>query len=307
MSDEKRFTKEEIEAAANTDLPSLLESLGYSVYRIGSYYTAKEMDSLRIKNRKTWFRYSEQVGGDAITFLQHFHGMSFSEAMEYLCGKDNTQKFSNAGVKSEEAARPVFALPKPYPTNRRVYAYLRKRDIAPQVINEFINAGLLYEEASHHNCVFVGKDAADNAVFASMRGTMDLDGKGFKGGVTGSDKNIAFRTPCDPSDTNMFVFEAPIDLMSFLTLDRSSGTNAVALCCLYDGPVDSYLRDYPHIKNITLCLDNDHWGLAAAERMKEKYSALGYMVGSATPREGKDWNECLQRRSKKSHERGWDR
>ena len=33
------------------------------------------MDSLRIKNRRTWFRYSEGVGGDAITFLQRFCGI----------------------------------------------------------------------------------------------------------------------------------------------------------------------------------------------------------------------------------------
>ncbi len=46
--------------------------LGYTVTRIGRYYSTKEMDSLRIKNRRTWYRYSERVGGDAITFLQHF-------------------------------------------------------------------------------------------------------------------------------------------------------------------------------------------------------------------------------------------
>ena len=64
-----------MEIARGTDLPDLLASLGYTVTRIGRYYSTKEMDSLRIKNRRTWFRYSEGVGGDAITFLQRFCGI----------------------------------------------------------------------------------------------------------------------------------------------------------------------------------------------------------------------------------------
>ena len=71
-----RFTEAELETARETDLPDLLTSLGYQVKRVGSYYTTKEMDSLRIKNRRTWFRYSENWGGDAISFLERFEGKS---------------------------------------------------------------------------------------------------------------------------------------------------------------------------------------------------------------------------------------
>ena len=67
-----RFTDTEMQIAKETDLPELLTHLGYQVRRIGRYHTTAEMDSLRIKNRRTWYRYSERVGGDAITFLQHF-------------------------------------------------------------------------------------------------------------------------------------------------------------------------------------------------------------------------------------------
>jgi hypothetical protein len=79
-----RFTDDEMEVARNTDLPDLLASLGYHITTKGRYHSTAEMDSLRIKNRRTWVRYSEQVGGDAITFLQHFHNMSFPDAVKYL-------------------------------------------------------------------------------------------------------------------------------------------------------------------------------------------------------------------------------
>ena len=80
----RHYTAAEIDAANDTDLPELLVSLGYQVKRVGSYYTTREMDSLRIRDRRTWFRYSESTGGDAIEFVRRFHGMSFPEAVRFL-------------------------------------------------------------------------------------------------------------------------------------------------------------------------------------------------------------------------------
>ena len=70
--------------AKETDLPDLLSHLGYQVRRLGSYHTTKEMDSIRIKDRRTWKRYSNGTGGDAITFLQEFCGKGFRDAVTYL-------------------------------------------------------------------------------------------------------------------------------------------------------------------------------------------------------------------------------
>ena len=52
----RRFTDAEMQIAKETDLPELLTHLGYQVRRIGRYHTTAEMDSLRIKDRRTWFR-----------------------------------------------------------------------------------------------------------------------------------------------------------------------------------------------------------------------------------------------------------
>ena len=295
-----RFSDEEIRIAKETDLPDLLASLGYTVKRVGSYYTTKEMDSLRIKNRRTWHRYSEKCGGDAIDFLQHFCGKSFPEAVNYLLAYHGGARYPRAPPAvppKKEEAKP-FSLPPPNADNRRVTAYLRKRGVAAQVIERFIKAGLLYEDAEHHNCVFAGRNKDGKAVFAAKRGTCDWNGASFRGGEPGSDKTVGFRLPCDPDSLRLFVFEAPIDLMSYCTLHRRVKRNAVALCCLYDGPVDTYLRENPHIRQIDLCLDADGPGRKAAEEMKEKYAGMGYAVSIHTPPRGKDWNEYLQLRQK---------
>lgn len=190
--------------------------------------------------------------------------------------------------------KPLFVLPTPNWDQRRVFAYLQKRGIAPQVIRDFIQAGLLYEDALHHNCVFVGREVGGQPRFASKRGTCDLYGPGFKGDVAGSDKSVAFPLPCDPNLDWVVVFEAPIDLMSFCTMHRAVTSNAVALCALYQGALDTYLKDYPHLKRIILCLDADGPGREAARKLTAEYERQGYQVSTRTPPLGKDWNEYLQ-------------
>lgn len=295
-----------MEIAKGTDLPDLLSHLGYQVRRVGSYYTTKEMDSIRIKNRRTWKRYSSGKGGDAITFLQEFCGKDFREAVNYLLEYNGNRARDSPTPRPkpvQQTEKPAFSLPIPNQDQRRVFAYLQKRGIAPQVIRGFIDSGLLYEDSLHHNCVFVGRDSSGKPVFASKRGTYDLNGSGFKGDVPGSNKNVAFRLPCDPTLNWVAVFEAPIDLMSFCTLHRQVRSNAVALCSLYQGPLDTYLQENPHLKQIVLCLDTDIWGKQAAERFQEEYAQKGYTVSIRTPAQGKDWNAYLQQRGQANERR----
>ena len=290
-----RFTDTEMQIARETDLPELLSHLGYQVKRVGRFHTTAEMDSLRIKDRRTWFRYSQNTGGDAITFLQQFCGKSFPEAVEYLLTFHGKARDAPLPQPKPNSPKQEFSLPPRNADDRRVFAYLRKRGIAAQVIRQFLNSGLLYEDAEHHNCVFVGKNSAGQVKYAGLRGTYDREGKGFRGDVTGSDKRVGFALPYDRSSDQVFVFEAPIDLMSYLTLHRNT-PNALALCGLYDGALQAYLTDHPQIKRIELCLDADEPGQKAAQQLQEKYQLQGYAVTVEKPRCGKDWNEYLQRK-----------
>ena len=290
-----RFSDEEMDIAKNTDLPDLLEHLGYRLRRVGRYYTTREMDSIRIKGRRTWKRYSNGIGGDAITFLQTFEGKGFREAVEYLLDFNGRARDSPRPAKPlPEEEKAEFVLPPPNRDTRRVFAYLRKRGIDPQVIQGFIAAGLLYEDEKYHNCVFVGRDSDGVPRFASKRGTYDKDGASFKRDVAGSDKKVAFPIPCHPAIPWVLVFEAPIDLMSFLTLHPQVCSNAVALCGVYQGGLDTYLANNPHLNHVVLCLDADGPGLEAAEKLRAEYEGRGLKVSTRAPPWGKDWNQYLQ-------------
>ena len=102
----RHFTASEIDAANDTDLPDLLASLGYQVRRVGSYYSTREMDSLRIKDRRIWFRNSENTGGDAIAFVRRFCGMSFPEAVRYLLAFNGYSVDSPAPIPRQRSRPP---------------------------------------------------------------------------------------------------------------------------------------------------------------------------------------------------------
>ncbi len=76
----------------------------------------------------------------------------------------------------------------------------------------FFSTGDIYEEAAHHNAVFVGRDESGIPRYAHQRGTAGS----FRLDVKGSDK--AFNFCYRGEGERLFVFEAPIDLLSFLCL-----------------------------------------------------------------------------------------
>lgn len=307
MKDNK-FSDQELEVAANTDIASLAESFGYTVDRKHRWGIIKEAQHIVIKENNRFYDNYKKVWGDAISFVQQHKNMSFPEAVQFLLEFNGQEKIQSEKVvpiviPNDRKTSADFALPEANEDCRKVFSYLRKRGIAYQVIKSFVDAGLLYEDKKHHNCVFVGKDTAGQSVFGYKRGTYDKDGVGFKGDVEGSNKDFAFRLPCNPDLNMVRVYEAPIDLMSDMTMRRFITSNCVALCCLGDGALETYLKENSHIKRIDLCLDNDKWGREAAERMKEKYEKSGYEVRDFTPAEGKDWNEYLQIKKEKKRER----
>ena len=299
----RRFTDTEMQTARETDLPELLTHLGYQVKRIGRYYTTAEMDSLRIKDRRTWFRYSQGIGGDAITFLQHFCNQSFPEAVEYLLtfqGRPRDAPVKTKPVTKQDKPPKEFALPPRNADDRRVFAYLRKRGIAAQVIRQFMNSGSLYEDAVHHNCVFVGRDHTGQAKYAGLRGTYDRDGKGFRGDVTGSDKHVGFALPYDRSSDQVFIFEAPIDLMSHASIAADfygrdwMQDHRISTGCLWNGAIDRYLEGHPQIKRLVFAVDNDYlardkngqlrnWGQLTAAKWMKAYTEKGYACAVHVP------------------------
>lgn len=304
-----RFTEEELAIAKSVDLCAVAESLGYTVKRIGKYHTLKEMDSIRIYNRSHWYRWSRQYdrgnnGGSQIDFLRVFCGMNVKDAVFWLLDfagyrriespvkQPLVHQVSQENRKAE--ARKPFILPEPAGDNSYLISYLnRERGISRTVIDMFLKAGLIYESRHYHNVVFRGNDKNGVTRFASMRGVFDKQGKPFKCDVAGNDKNFGFNVANDNS-TELVVFEAAIDLMSYVDIFTDYESNKLALGMLADAPLETFLREHPQITFIRFCLDGDEPGRKASLELMEKYYGLGYEVEDCPPPAGyKDYNEWL--------------
>ena len=277
MEERNSFTQEELAIAKSVDLTDVARHLGYTVRKVGNYHSLKEMDSIRIYNRKSWYRWSREYdkgenGGSQIDFLRVFAGMEVKEAVFWL--------LDFAGYRRCEEWKPK------------------------ETVDVFVKAGLIYEERSYHNIVFMGNDKAGNTHFASMRGVFDRDGKGFKCDVAGNDKNYGFNI-WNGESRELVVFEAAIDLMSYADIYSDFESNKLALGMVSDAPLVTFLQEHPQIETIKFCLDNDKAGRVATEALMQKYYELGYEVEDCPPPKNyKDYNKWLQEARKENLQMG---
>ena len=275
------YTKEQIDRANQTDLVSFLQAQGEQLERAGQEYRWKRHDSLTVRENR-WYRHSQSKGGGPIDFVMEFYGKSFLEAVEMLIGERG------------EAPPPVylqFRLPPKSPDNQTARNYLTAaRRIDEDVSGFFFSCGDLYEEAAHHNAVFVGRDESGIPRYAHQRGTVGS----FRLDVKGSDKTFNF---CYRGEgERLFVFEAPIDLLSFLCLFKREWQKQsyLSLGGVGEKARLRFLSDRPNIKTVYLCLDSDQAGNDACSRLVD-LTPEGLTVHRLVPL-FKDWNEVLQRK-----------
>ncbi len=307
-----RFTQEQIEQAKNTSMTELARYMGYTPVRIGKYMALKEMDSIRIYDDKSWYRWSDKTGGTPVDFLLKFGNYTFREAVETLLNLQGVRtEFVGKEIQvmqSKQSERMEFHLPEPADNFKRMFAYLMKtRNLSYEVVSYFVKKKLLYEEKEHHNCVFVGRDPEGIPRHATCRGTST--GMRFVGDVEGNNKNYVLHV-INPDSDEIKVFEAAIDCMSYMDLSGDYRSNKQVLGMTSDNPLEQTLKDHPHIRKISFCLDWDSAGRKAVHGddnhmgLLKKYKEMGYLVrdissihekylGVPENFNGKDWNELL--------------
>lgn len=298
MSVYVHFTDEQKQRANNVDLVAFLEMKGEKLIKSGREKRLASDHSITVQGNE-WYDHSAEKGGYAINFVKEFYGLSFPEAVTMLLGGEQGEVYRPASQKKQEPKKP-FALPNPNRDMRRVYAYLIKtRHIDRGVINHFAKAELLYESCEkskdgtkeYHNAVFVGLDEKGVPRHAHKRG-LYTQGVGFKGNVDGCDPRYSFHW-IGESD-RLYVFEAPIDLLSYITLHSQNWQQHSygALCGVGSQAMMWMLEQCPQLRQVLLCLDNDEAGHQASERMKQQLMEKGY-TAERFMSQGKDWNDDL--------------
>lgn len=280
------YTQAQIDKANAVDLEKFLRAQGETLVRSGKEYRWKAHDSLTVCGNK-WFRHSQSKGGLPVDFVMEFYGKSFPEAVQMLTGEPG-----EAQPEADSAPSPAFRLPLRNVTNANILNYLtQERKLSPSLVNFFIAAGDIYEDAAHHNVVFVGRDADGHPRYASSRGINEK----FRQDAAGAEKAFGFAHR--GTDKQLLVFEAPIDLLSFIELFPKNWQqhNYLSLGGVSGKALRQFLSERPDVERVFLCLDADKAGEDACKRL----AALLPDTVSVTRIQPcmKDWNDVLVHRA----------
>ena len=280
------YTQAQIDKANAVDLEKFLRAQGETLVRSGKEYRWKAHDSLIVCGNK-WFRHSQSKGGFPVDFVMEFYGKSFPEAVQMLTGEPG-----EAQPEAGPAPSPAFRLPLRNVTNANILNYLtQERKLSPSLVNFFIAAGDIYEDAAHHNVVFVGRDADGHPRYASSRGIQEK----FRQDAAGAEKAFGFAHR--GTDKQLLVFEAPIDLLSFIELFPKNWQqhNYLSLGGVSGKALRQFLSERPDVERVFLCLDADKAGEDACKRL----AALLPDTVSVTRIQPcmKDWNDVLVHRA----------
>ncbi len=315
------YTQEQIDRANQTNLEEYLRQKGECLRKTGCESvliykdSTGEHDSISVR-RNRWYDHKNMRGGYPLKFMQEFYGMSFRAAMkELLHGEEpgpgrKRNKENEKNVRQPEktvvqenqeriacpSEKTEFILPEKDRNMKRLFAYLlQKRFLSQSVVKCFVEQKILYQEKEHGNIVFVGTDREGVPKSACRKSTADRT-QDFRIAVAGSDCRYSFcwRGTSD----KLYVFEAAIDLMSFITLknDDWKSDSFLALNGLSPKPLYRFLADQRNIREIFLCLDHDAAGIETSEKLKDSLMEKGYAADFVTyccPIY-KDWNEQLK-------------
>ena len=287
---EKLFVSaEEKERVNNVNILDYLLSIGEPLKSEGNnFYRHEDHDSLVVNSRKNYFSWnSRNVSGNAVTYLMNVYNLSFQHAVKKI--NDDLGDNALSSFKKPEPSYPSeFNYDvKEVSSTENVYNYLvHDRKIDPDLVQAFIKC-LKKSSYSYKNVVFKWKEKGE-LIGANLQGTREIpeekrihaDRSYFKKVLptTKEATNSGFNFTRGYPD-KLYFFEAPIDLLSYLSLNRAKLTNCRLISM--DGlkqqtvfqTIKNTLKELKEngrdIKSITLCVDNDSAGKEFIDKLNQ--------------------------------------
>lgn len=292
-----RYTKEEIQRAKDTNLVALLLELNYPLKKITNReYALLSHDSCKISPTKGFYWHSRGVGGNAVDFFMTVEGMPFLDAVELILSHQGINFTTNCREVRQITERVPLILPTAHWNNERVIKYLTEiRMLDRDIVLYCIKKKLIYESADNHNAIFLGYDESGKAKYAFQRGTTT---KRYAGDVRGSNKDYGFFLGNDKG-TVLHLFESPIDLLSFLTLEKYQSRKCndayLSLSGVSLKAFDHFISHHSQIDTVYVRSDNDDAGHGIYKRLLRHCSEhrLDISILPAFP-ETKDYNDQLK-------------
>ena len=288
------YTQEQIDRANAVDILDYARSQGLEMKREGKDWRVKNYPGgfMITPEKNTWNWFVESKGGGVVQLCMFLEDKTWPEAIGTLLNEDMTPIRHAPDWKPAKEPPKEFILPERNDTNKHVYAYLTKtRGLDADIVKNMLDNGYIYEN-KYRSCVFVGRDTEGVPRHASVRST-NTSGNTYKKDVSGSQKKYSFSVPGTSGVLN--VFEAPIDALSYMSMQKQAGKlledSYLALGGVSDKALARYLADFPDIQRIRICTDGDEAGDRAAGNMMNTYGK-DYAMERIRPVH-KDFNEDL--------------
>lgn len=321
-------TKDEKDRANNVNLVNYLTSIGEPIVSSGrGYYRHKQHDSLVINEQKNFFSWNSQgVSGNAVTYLMNVHNMKFQDAVKKInhdIGHHNVTQFERK--EPEYLQEFVYNIKERTRADNVIDYLVNERKIDETLVQQLIQAGFIAEDV-YQNVVFKWKEN-NQIIGTNLQGTRSIpeakrlrpDREYFKKvlpttkAATFNGFNITKGIP-----VNLYFFESPIDLLSYMTIHRDNLKNCrlISMDGLKEQTVIATIKRTQEelktsgiaIQSITNCVDNDE----AGNKFVQKCSGIQYRniegklidIKGDLPEMPKgevkwDWNNELKRRVNK--------
>lgn len=305
----KYLTPEELAEVKKIDLLTYLFNYEPNelIRKSRNEYSTKSHSSLRISNG-LWTWWAKGIGGrSALDYLIKVEEMNFIEAALLLnnCITNDPPTMQKVNVRKQNKYHLKLPMKSQFPL--KMYQYLmNKRGIDKEIVDYYVEKNMIYEAEKDHSVIFVGYNNQGVPAFASKRST-DSD---ERRNLFGSDKRYSFNLQNNLSSI-LHIFESPIDLMSFQTMQKMNrkGWNNENYLSI-DGAtligknimesdipaaLEEFLMNHDNITDIILHLDNDRAGYETSEKIKY-HLGNRYEIEDKRPKKLKDINEVLLRK-----------
>lgn len=296
------LSKQEINDLKNISIVDFCEKNGITLSGNGNWKSLEEHDSCVIDvNNNSFIWNSKQKSGDIINFVEEYYNVDFKEATEILGAKKDVPyliKTYQNEVTIPKELKDISLLQNDLQEQnnmKHIYAYLNKtRKIDYAIVQEFVDKKLIAEDINR-NLIFktFDKEDKEKLIALSKKGT-SVKPYQF---ISPHSENVGFRFATSDTVKTLYVYEAPIDLMSHYEMNKEKliKDNAllVAMTGLKSNAVLNNIKEYDPEK-IIFCVDNDTAGKDFIEKMRSILPEnLKDKMEILVP-EKKDWNEDIK-------------
>lgn len=296
------FTVEEKTRARQANLIEYFKNKGYQVEKAdNNRYKVRGFGGLYIKDESCYYCFSSERSGNAIECLMNELNFDFVTAVKELLNYSNSYIVNYEYNTRKEKKNYIFKMPELNKNQHRVFAYLNKtRGINNTLIAELIKSKMLFQTKDYGNIVFPYRNFNNEIVGAEFVGT--TQNKRFKKINKNTEALTSYWLQYGKSE-KLFVFESPIDLLSFICLNENNKDvlkNSIFLSMsgLKYSVVKAFI-DHFNPRQLYICIDNPEKSnkkdtVSIANFIEHFKESNGEKFIRLLPN-NKDWNDDLKK------------